>query len=242
LLAALIGRLVLIVAVLAVLVVPSAATLWVSTPDGSDVQARVEALTRAYGVPLLAPDQVPSRLEEAVVATEDERFYSHHGVDSIGLARAILYDVVNLCLCEGGSTVTQQLVKDVYLGGSSRGYNKLEGIALAFKVERVLTKGRIMADYLSEIPTGVGRNGVTAAACAYFRAPLKGLTLGQYALLAGVTQAPSAYDPTIDAEAARARRAEVLQAMENDHYITAAQAQAANAEPVLDRGPGRPGC
>jgi len=239
---AVLGRLVLIVAVIVALVGPSATTLWVSTPDPSDVQARVADLARSHGVPLLAEDEVPSQLAEAVVATEDERFYSHHGVDSIGLGRAVLYDVVNVCLCEGGSTITQQLVKDVYLGGTNLGYNKLEGMALALKVERVLTKKRILADYLSEIPTGLGRYGVTAAACAYFRAPLKGLTLGQYALLAGVPQAPSVYDPTVNPDTAMARRSQVLQAMVNDHYISAAQAQAANAEPVLDRGPGRPGC
>ena len=239
---AVLGRLVLIVAVPVALFGPSVATLWVSTPDASDVQARVQALTLSYGVSLLGEDEVPSSLAEAVVATEDERFYSHHGVDSIGLGRAVLYDVVNACLCEGGSTITQQLVKDVYLGGSNLGYHKIEGMALALKVERVLSKRRIMADYLSEIPTGVNRNGVTAAACAYFRAPLSGLTLGQYALLAGVTQAPSVYDPTVNPDAAAQRRSEVLQAMLNDHYITAAAARAANAEPVLDRGPGRPGC
>lgn len=239
---AVLGRLILIVAAVAALFGPSVATLWFSTPDASDVQARVQALTRSYGVPLLADDEVPGQLAEAVVATEDERFYSHHGVDSVGLGRAILYDAVNFCLCEGGSTVTQQLVKDVYLGGSDLGYHKIEGIALALKVERVLSKKRIMADYLSEIPTGVGRNGVTAAACAYFRAPLQGLTLGQYALLAGVTQAPSVYDPTVNPQGAMDRRAEVLKSMQNSHYISAAQAQAANAEPILDRGPGRPGC
>ncbi|HKW71379.1 MAG TPA: transglycosylase domain-containing protein, partial [Candidatus Dormibacteraeota bacterium] len=72
--------------------------------------------------------------------------------------------------------------------------------------------------------------------------PLSGLTLGQYALLAGVTQAPSIYDPTVNPEAARDRRAAVLAAMVADHYVTAAQAATANAEPVLDLGPGRPGC
>lgn len=236
------GRLVLIVAVIVALFAPSAATLWVSTPDASDIQARVEAVTHSYGVPLLGEADVPARLAEAVVATEDERFYSHHGVDSIGVARSILYDVVNACLCEGGSTITQQLVKDVYLGGSDRGYNKLEGMALALKVELILSKRRILADYLSEIPTGANRYGVTAAACAYYRAPLQSLTLGQYALLAGITQAPSAYDPTVDPAAAASRRSQVLQSMLNNHYITAAQAQSANAEPVLDRGAGRPGC
>jgi membrane peptidoglycan carboxypeptidase len=99
-----------------------------------------------------------------------------------------------------------------------------------------------MADYLSEITTGFGIYGVTAAACAYFRAPLEGLTLGQYALLAGVTQAPSLYDPTLNPLAAQERRSEVLAQMVADHYVSPAAAQAANQEPVLARGPDRPGC
>src|SRR5690348_13720781 len=166
------------------------ATLWVGTPSGADVQTRVAHLTRTHGVVLLDPSQVPRLLAEAVVATEDERFYSHHGVDSIGLGRALLYDATNTCLCQGASTITEQLVKDVYLGGSDRGYHKFEDVVLALKVEGVLSKDEIMADYLSEIPTGFGRYGVTAAACTYFGSPLSGLTLGQYALLAGVAQAP----------------------------------------------------
>jgi membrane peptidoglycan carboxypeptidase len=149
---------------------------------------------------------------------------------------------VNVCLCQGGSTITEQLVKDVYLGGSDRGRNKVYDMVLALKAERILSKSRIMADYLSEITTGFGLYGVTAAACAYFRAPLQGLTLGQYALLAGVTQAPSYYDPTVNPDAAQERRSEVLAQMVADHYVTAAQAQTANAEPVLARGPDRPGC
>jgi membrane peptidoglycan carboxypeptidase len=235
-------RLALAVAVLAALGGPSVATLWSITPDVSDIQQRVAALAHIHNVPLLAEGDVPRLLADAVVATEDERFYSHHGVDSIGLARASLYDVVNVCLCQGGSTITEQLVKDVYLGGSDRGRNKLYDLVLALKAERVLSKSRIMADYLSEITTGLGIYGVTAAACAYFRAPLQGLTLGQYALLAGVTQAPSLYDPTVDPSAAQQRRSEVLAQMVADHYVSAAQAQSANGEPVLDRGPGRPGC
>ena len=223
----------LAVAVVAVIVAPSAATLWLSTPDVSNVQQRVHALTASYGVPLLSEDEVPQLLSEAVVATEDERFYSHHGIDSIGLGRAVLYDVANGCRCQGGSTITEQLMKDVYLGGSDAGYNKLWSIALAVKVERVLSKRQIMADYVSEITTGLGRYGVSSAACAYFHAPLQNLTIGEYALLAGVTQAPSIYDPTVNPGAAAQRRSEVLAAMQADHYITPAQARTARAEPVL---------
>ena len=228
----------LAVAVLAALACPAAATLWVAAPSGDDIQARVETVARSRGTPVLGPREVPSRLADAVVAIEDERFFQHHGVDSLGLARALLYDVSNACLCQGGSTITQQLVKDVYLGGSDRGYNKLEGMVLALKVERTLTKEQILALYLSEITTGLGRYGVTAAACAYFNSPLDSLTLGQYALLAGVTQAPSIYDPTVNPDLAQARRSQVLAQMVSEHYITGAERDAAEAEPVLSRGPG----
>jgi membrane peptidoglycan carboxypeptidase len=226
-------RVVIALIVFVVVLGPSVATLWISTPSATDVQARVGDLTGHYGVVLLGPGDVPSLLAKAVVATEDERFYTHRGIDSIGLARALIYDVSNRCLCQGGSTITEQLVKDVYLNGSDRGYDKMVDAVLALKVEGVLTKQQIMADYLSEITTGLGRRGVSAAACAYFQAPLQNLTLGQYALLAGVTQAPSLYDPTVDPEAAEQRRSEVLASMISERYITPAEALAANAEPVL---------
>ena len=229
-----------VIAVLAALIAPVAVTLWVSAPDVSDVQQRVAAVTREHNVVLLTPDQVPTLLAEAVVATEDSRFYTHHGIDTVGLARAVLYDATNRCFCEGGSTITQQLVKQLYLNGSDRGRDKVTDMVLALKVEQVLSKQQIMADYLSEIATGFGRYGVTDAACAYFKAPLGSLTLGQYALLAGVTQAPSVYDPTVDPSAAAQRRGDVLRDMVDEHYITAAQAAAADQEPVLSTGHG--GC
>lgn len=229
-------RLALALVVIAAVLAPSGATLWFSTPSGTDIQARVGDFTRHYGIVLLGPGDVPALLAKAVVATEDERFYTHHGIDSLGLARAVTYDASHRCLCQGGSTITEQLVKDVYLNGSDRGYNKLVDAVLALKVEGVLTKQQIMADYVSEITTGFGRRGVSAAACAYFQAPLQDLTLGQYALLAGVTQAPSLYDPTVDPAAAVERRSEVLASMISERFITPAEAQAANAEPVLVTG------
>ena len=190
-------RLALTLGAAAAILGPISITLWVSTPSGDDIQSRVIKLTNAYGVALLSEDEIPPILAKAVVATEDERFYSHHGIDTIGVGRAALYDITHDCLCQGGSTVTEQLVKDVYLNGSDAGYNKVVDVVLALKVELVISKQRILADYLSEIPTGANRYGVSAAACAYFQAPLGSLTLSQYALLAGVTQAPSVYDPTI---------------------------------------------
>ncbi len=226
----------MVVGVLLALIAPAVATLWVSTPDVSDVRQRELGEVQSHRVVLLKADQVPDMLAKAVVAAEDERFYSHHGIDTVGLARALVYDVANACLCQGGSTITQQLVKQLYLGGSDRGYDKLVDMVLALKVELVLNKSEIMAYYLSEIPTGLNRYGVSAAACAYFGAPLASLTVGQYALLAGVTQAPSLYDPTVNPGAASRRRGDVLAAMVSEHYITQAQATAAAAEPVLVAG------
>jgi membrane peptidoglycan carboxypeptidase len=229
-------------ALVAALVAPVALTLWISTPDVSDVQQRVATLTAAYDVVLLQPNQVPSLLAQAVVATEDERFYSHHGIDTVGLARAGLYDIANHCVCEGGSTITQQLVKQLYLNGSDRGYNKIVDMVLALKVETVLSKDQIMADYLSEIPTGINRHGVSEAACAYFHQPLDRLTLSEYALLAGVTQAPSVYDPTVNPTLAAERRAEVLDDMVAENYISPAQAATARTEPVFVASADPGGC
>lgn len=228
-------RLALALLAVVALVSPSLVTLWVWAPSGQDIQQRVRDETDQHGVILLKENEVPPLLAKAVVATEDERFYSHHGIDSIGLGRALLYDASNLCFCQGGSTITEQLVKDVYLNGSDRGYNKIEDMVLALKVEEVLTKSQIMSDYLSEITTGLNRYGVSEAACAYFESPLSDLTLGEYALLAGVTQAPSIYDPTVNPDAAQIRRGEVLSSMLADHLITRAQATIAASEPVLIR-------
>src|SRR5258708_1242379 len=178
-----VGRVGAVIAVLAAVVAPIVVTLWVSTPDVSDVQQRVAAETRTHGVVMLSPDQVPDLLAKAVVATEDSRFYTHHGVDTVGQARAVLYDATNRCFCEGGSTITQQLVKQLYLNGSDRRRDKVIDMVLALKVEQVLSKQQIMADYLTEIATGFGRYGATEAAGAYLKPPRFNLTRGEEGLL-----------------------------------------------------------
>lgn len=216
-------------------------TLWVATPSAADLQSRVGAATASHGATLLAPGDVPPLLAEAIVATEDERFYSHHGIDVIGLARAMLFDVSHGCLCQGGSTITEQLVKDLYLGGSDGGVNKLIDMTLALKVELRSSKAQILADYLSEVPTGNGLVGVSNAACAYFGQPLDRLGLAQVALLAGMPQAPSAYDPRFHPGAALARRAQVLDAMADDGYVSPSVAAHAAAGPLLLR-PRTAGC
>jgi len=228
-------------AIAAAVLAAGAVLLWVVTPSGDDLGTRVAQLASVHQAAVLLPGEVPPLLAEAVVATEDERFYQHHGIDVIGLGRAMLYDVGHLCACQGGSTITQQLVKDVYLGGSDGGLNKLADIALAVKVEVRFSKQQILADYLSVILTGYGRYGMVIAACADYHRPLADLDLGQLALLAGLPQAPSAYDPLLHPDAALARRQQVLAAMVDEGYITPSQAATAATEaPTLPIMPG--GC
>lgn len=210
---------------------------WFLTPPVDDVQSRVVALAAGHGVPVLTPDQVPDVLALAVVATEDERFYSHHGIDVPGLVRAFADDVRFRCLCEGGSTLTEQLVKEVYLDGSDAGWNKLLDVAMAFKVESVISKPRILADWLTLAPTGPNSYGVGPAACLYFGRPLGDLSLSEYALLAGLPQSPVLADPLKHPAAALRRRGVVLDSMVSEHYITRAQADAAQAQPLLPAPP-----
>jgi len=209
--------------------------LWQLTPSGDHVQVRVMSYLRLRGVALLAPNEIPPRLAQAIVATEDERFYQHHGIDTIGIGRAALFDAAHRCWCQGASTITQQLVKDIYLYGSDRGFNKVVDAAVALKVEFVITKPQILADYLSEIPTGPGLYGIEEASCVYFGASPGRLGLADDALLAGLAQAPSAYDPLQHPHAAATRRNEVLQAMLSDGYATKAAVETAQGEPIVPR-------
>lgn len=227
------GRLGLIRVPAALLLLVMAAALGylgIGTPSGEDLSERVAALSR--GAPL-RPADIPALLEEAVVAVEDERFFAHHGLDTVGTARAVWVDLTGRCACEGGSTITQQLAKTVYYPNEDRIARKLPGMAVALKIELRTDKREIMADYLSVVPTGYGLVGARQAACAYFGAALSELTVAQAAELAGSAQAPSATDPRYNPEGARARRDYVLRRMVEVGYLDAGQATAARAEPVL---------
>jgi len=194
-----------------------------------------------HGVALVAAKQIPPLLAQAIVATEDERFYQHHGIDAIGIGRAALFDAAHRCWCQGASTITQQLVKDIYLQGSDRGLNKVIDAVVAFKVEGKISKQQILADYLSEIPTGPGMYGIEEASCTYFGTPPLRLELADEALLAGLAQAPSAYDPHLHPRAATMRRNEVLRAMLTEGDVTPAEFKTARLEPITSE-PTPAGC
>jgi membrane peptidoglycan carboxypeptidase len=213
---------------------------WFATPDVHDAQARVRAIAAGHHIPVLEPAAVPRLLALAVVATEDERFYSHRGIDVPGIFRALIDDIRMGCLCEGASTITEQLVKEIYLNGTDAGVNKLIDVMLAFKLEFVLDKPRILADWLTLAPTGPTLYGVGPAACTYFGRPLGSLDLAQYALLAGLPQSPVAYDPLTNPAAALGRRDQVLDALVGHRYVSLEEASSARAEPLLAAS--RPGC
>ena len=225
-------------ATLALVVVAGTAALTIATPSADDLQPRVARIAAAAHVPVLQPAQVPDPLAHALASIEDERFYSHHGLDSIGFLRAVFNDIRYRCLCEGGSTITEQLADMAYYSGRGRGSRKVQSMTVALKIELETSKQQILADYLSIVPSGYGLTGARAAACAFFGHGLESLTVAEAAEIAGMPQAPSVYDPRRNPAAARARRADVLRRMLEEGYIDAGQRAQADAAPVVSSGPG----
>ena len=152
-------------------------------------------------------------LRRAIVDTEDSRFYENNGIDYIGIMRALKTDVTSGQFAQGASTIEQQLVRNLYLSPQQSLGRKLTEGCLAVQLDRRWSKDRILTAYLNDIYFGRQAYGIEAAARTYFGVHAANLSLEQAALLAGLPQAPSAYDPLTRPDAARARRAEVLQAM-----------------------------
>ncbi|HET6748203.1 MAG TPA: transglycosylase domain-containing protein, partial [Actinomycetes bacterium] len=183
--------------------------------------------------------QVSRWMRLAVVDTEDARFWRHGGVDWLAVARAAARDLERRRVVEGGSTITQQYVKNTYVSGDRTLRRKLAEAGHAWGLERRNGKLAILEAYLNTVYFGQGAYGVEAAAQAYFSTRADRLTLTQAALLAGMIQAPTSYDPFRRPRAARTRRAEVLDRMErNGHLPAAARARAAAAP--LGLRPGHP--
>jgi penicillin-binding protein 1A len=177
-------------------------------------------------------EKINPTLRRAIVATEDSRFYDNNGIDYIGIMRALKTDVASGQLAEGGSTIEQQLVRNLYLSPQQSLSRKLTEACLAVQLDRRWSKDRILTAYLNDIYFGRQAYGIEAAARTYFGTHAKDLSLEQAALLAGLPQAPSAYDPLTRPDAARARRAEVLQAMLQNGDISEARYRKAVHSPL----------
>lgn len=175
--------------------------------------------------------QIPVNLQHAIIAAEDKRFYQNHGFDILGLIRSVLADIRHQAPLQGASTITEQLAKILYLKDNRSLTYKIKELILGVELSRYYTKAEILQMYLNNVYLGQGTFGVGAAAEAYFGKPVSQLDLAQCALLAGLPQAPSLYDPYVNPKLARARQAYVLGRMQAQGYISAAQAQAA-AQPL----------
>jgi penicillin-binding protein 1A len=188
---------------------------------------------------LVPYERIPRRLVQAFVASEDQDFFEHRGVDPFGLARAALRTYVLRSRVQGGSTITQQTAKSILV--SAEGFEagtrknlrrKLRELILAHRLEQAFTKEQILWLYLSGVYLGHHSYGVQSAAENYFRKNVEDLTLAEAALLAGLPQAPSRYSPFANPESAKARRRYVLRRMAEEGYVSEEERRAADAEPV----------
>ncbi len=179
-----------------------------------------------YGQAVQVND-LPPYLPQAVMATEDRRFYSHFGIDLIGLARAMVTNIMSGKIRQGGSTLTQQVAKNLFLSPERSLKRKVQELLLAFWLEHKFTKDQIFTLYLNRVYFGAGTYGVEAAAQKYFSKSAKRLSLYESALIAGLLKAPSRYNPQANPKQAEKRTAVVLMNMVNAGYITQKQADKA---------------
>jgi len=182
-----------------------------------------------FGEPIHIRD-VPKYLPQAVIATEDRRFYSHFGVDPIGLARAAFINLRAGHVVQGGSTLTQQLAKNLFLTPDRTFKRKIQEMLLALWLEHRFTKDQILEIYLNRVYLGAGTYGVDAAARRYFGKPAKELTLYEAAVIAGLLRAPTRFSPASDRARAGARAHQVLENMVDAGYLTQPQADAAESQ------------
>lgn len=189
-----------------------------------------------HGDPVTVAEMSP-HLPAAVIAIEDRRFPDHFGVDPLGLARAMWVNLWAGRVVQGGSTLTQQLAKNVFLTHERSVSRKIRELLLAFWLERSFTKDEILSIYLNRVYFGAGAYGVDAAARKYFSKTARDLSLGEAALLAGMLKGPSRYSPVADPERARRRTAVVLGAMADIGYLDRETARKVAADPYRLRGP-----
>ena len=243
------------VAGIAALGIVLAISVSVSLPDAGEIRQAAEAdhvttIFDAYDRPLLTVEKeeridvplgaVSPDLVHAVIAVEDERFYSHPGFDTARIVGAALADLRHGARSQGASTITQQLARKMFLDDRKTWWRKGRELALALRIEHELTKDRILELYLNTVYFGHGYYGVEAASRGYFGASARALSLDQAALLAGLIQAPSAYNPQVHPERAKARRTVVLSRMVEAGYLQPGDAKRVDAAPIRLHRPAPP--
>lgn len=179
---------------------------------------------------------ISNNLINAIIANEDVRFYKHIGIDPIGILRAVIVNLKKGEVTEGGSTITQQLAKNMFLTQERTILRKIKEALLAILIERKFSKQEILQAYLNQVYFGEGSYGVEAASQVYFGKHAKDLSLAESALLAGLPRGPNIYSPYVDLNAALSRRAVVLNGMVKNGYITEEERDIANSEPIVLAG------
>lgn len=210
------------------------------------VRLEPEEVASIFGVNMedrtvVALDDVPKKLIEAIILVEDERFFDHSGVDPMGIVRAMFVNVAAMRIVQGGSTLTQQLVKNFFLNPKKSFVRKFNEMLIAHRIEKTHTKAEILEAYLNEIYLGQrgasSVSGVEEASRLYFAKDVSQLTLGECALTAGMIKNPSEYNPISRPERARARRDFVLKIMLEEELITKDEYDAAVAEKIITPKP-----
>ncbi len=195
------------------------------------VEGTVIANRGATGGEALALEDMSPFIPQAVIAIEDRRFYSHFGVDPFGLARAVVTNIVSGRTVQGGSTLTQQLAKNLFLSPERTVERKIQEVLLSFWLEHKFTKDQILAMYLNRVYFGSNAYGVEAASRRYFSKSARDVNLGEAALLAGLLKAPSRLSPARDPQAAEARAQVVLGAMREEGFISEDEIKTAMSQP-----------
>ena len=236
--AALVGVLALIIAVaVASAYLPSYAQLTKRNDLGQMIRVRAAngqvllSLGPSFGR-WLTYEQIPPEMRAAIISTEDRRFRSHLGVDPIGIGRSIQVRMTRGRWLQGGSTLTQQLARNIFLTNNRTFVRKIKEGILALALERKFSKDQILELYLNRVYFGGGAYGIDAASRKFFGHGADHLSLAEAAILAGLVKAPSNYAPTADVEAARDRSGVVLQTMAKNGFITPEEAASANPAQV----------
>jgi membrane peptidoglycan carboxypeptidase len=206
---------------------------WLATPGVGDLARRVarhDPVGQPHAVSL---DAIAPLAIEGLIATEDERYRSNSGIDVIGLMRAVPYDVAHLSLAQGGSTLTEQLTKNLWLGGSDQNaWRKLEDMALAVKLDRRYSKDTVLAAYLNTAYFGHGAYGIGAASRRYFGVAPAELTPVEATVLVGLVQAPTSDDPYTHPAASRVRQIAVLRSLVRVGRLSVSEAARLLAAPL----------
>ena len=202
-------------------------TLTIKAGDGTILYQQGEATREKLKI-----GQIPDILQKAFIASEDRRFKQHGGIDAQGILRAATSNLRSRDVVQGGSTITQQLARILFLNRNKTVTRKLQEVRLAQKLENELTKDEILERYLNLIYLGSGAYGVADAAWVYFSKPVGDLSLSEMATIAGLAPAPNVFSPVENPEAAKERRNLVLQRMLEDGFITAAEKEKAASEPL----------